>query len=120
MNNDTNITCILCPIGCEIRVNKKELKIIEGAKCKKGIDYSKNEILNPKRIITSSILVKNGDLPLVSVKTNNPIPKDKIFEIINKIKNKTVDAPIQIGEIIIKNILGTNADIIATKSVKKI
>jgi len=44
MNEETNITCILCPIGCEIRINKKELFIIDGAKCKKGIEYSKNEV----------------------------------------------------------------------------
>ena len=119
MNNETNITCILCPIGCEIRINKKELFIIEGAKCEKGIEYSKNEVLNPKRILTTSILVKNGILPLISVKTNKPIPKDKVFNIIGVIKKTSVNAPIEIGEIIIRNILETGSDIIATKTVKK-
>ena len=119
MNNETNITCILCPIGCEIRINKKKLFIIEGAKCEKGIEYSKNEVLNPKRILTTSILVKNGILPLISVKTNKPIPKDKVFNIIEVIKKTSVNAPIEIGEIIIRNILDTGSDIIATKTVKK-
>lgn len=120
MNDEANITCILCPIGCEIRINKKELFIIDGAKCKKGIEYSKNEVLNPKRILTTSILVRNGNIPLVSVKTNKPIPKDKIFKILKIIKNTSVNAPIEIGEIIIKNILDTGSDIIATKTIKKI
>jgi CxxC motif-containing protein len=120
MNDETNITCILCPIGCEIRINKRELSIIDGAKCKKGIEYSKNEILNPKRIITTSILVRNGNIPLVSVKTSKPIPKEKIFEILDIIKITSVNAPIEIGQIIIKNILNTGSDIIATKSIKKI
>ena len=120
MKDETNITCILCPIGCEIRINKKNLLIIDGAKCKKGIEYSKNEVLNPKRILTTSILVRNGNIPLVSVKTSKPIPKDKIFEILKIIKKTTVNAPIDIGQIIIKNILDTKSDIIATKSINKI
>jgi len=120
MNDETNITCILCPIGCEIRINTKELIILDGAKCKKGIEYSKNEVLNPKRILTTSILVKNGILPLVSVKTSKPIPKDKIFKILEIIKKTSVNAPIKIGEIIIKNILDTGSDIIATKTIKKL
>ena len=119
MNEETNITCILCPIGCEIRINKKELFIIDGAKCEKGIEYSKNEVFNPKRILTTSILVKNGILPLLSVKTSKPIPKEKIFKILKIIKRTSVNAPVEMGEIIIKNVLGTGSDIIATKTIKK-
>ena len=70
--------------------NKKELFIIDGAKCKKGIKYSKNEVLNPKRILTTSILVRNGNIPLVSVKTSKSIPKDKIFEILKIIKKSNI------------------------------
>ena len=120
MNDEINITCILCPIGCDIRINKKKLLIIDGAKCKKGIEYSKNEVLNPKRILTTSILVKNGILPLLSVKTSKPIPKEKIFTIMEIIKKTSVNAPIEIGDIIIKNILDTKSDIIATKTIKKL
>lgn len=119
-NKDAEVTCILCPIGCEIRVNRKDLSIIDGAKCNRGIEYSKNEIINPKRIITTSILVKNGDLPLLSVKTSKPIPKNKINQIIDIIKKKSISAPIEIGDIIIKNILNTGSDIIATKSIEKL
>ena len=119
MNDETKITCILCPIGCEIRINKKNLFIIEGAKCEKGIEYSKNEVLDPKRILTSSILIKNGILPLISVKTNKPIPKDKLFNILEILKKTSVNAPVEMGEKIIINILNTGSDIIATKTVKK-
>ncbi len=120
MKSDIDVTCILCPIGCEIRVNRKILSIIDGPKCKRGIEYAKNEIINPRRIITTTMYVRNGEIPLVSVKTSRPIPKDKIFEILNIIKSKSVEAPIEIGQIIIKNILNTNSDIIATKSIGKI
>jgi len=119
-NNDkTNVTCVLCPIGCIIKINKDKSFIIEGARCEKGIEYATHEILNPKRILTTSILVKNGNLPLVSVKTSKPIPKNKIFKILEIIKKKYVEAPIEIGEIIIENIMDTGSDIVATKTIKK-
>ena len=120
MENEETIICILCPIGCEIKVDKKNLSKMIGAKCKKGVEYSKNEIINPKRIITTSILVKNGNLPLVSVKTSKPIPKNKINNVLELIKAKSIEAPVKIGDIIIKNILETGSDIIATRSIKKI
>ena len=65
-------------------------------------------------------MVRNGNFPLVSVKTSKPIPKEKIFEILEIIKKTSINAPIDLGEIIIKNILNTGSDIIATKSIKKI
>ena len=120
MNNEIKITCILCPIGCEIIVDKKGLFIIDGAKCQKGIEYSINEVQNPKRILTTSILVINGHLPLVSVKTSKPVPKETFFKILEIIKKMSLKAPIKTGQIIIKNVLETGSDIIATKSIEKI
>jgi len=120
MNNDENITCILCPIGCNIKIKKNKKITIKDAKCDKGVEYSKNEILNPMRILTTSILVINGISPLLSVKTSKPIPKNKIFKILDIIKKTRVNAPIHIGDIIIKNVLDTGSDIIATKSIERI
>jgi len=124
MNNNNatkEITCIICPIGCKILVktDKKNCKIVGGNRCKKGIDYAKNEATNPQRILTTSVAVENGGWPLVSVKTSQPVPKEKIFHILEEIKKMSVKAPIKNGDIIIKNILSTGADVVATKTVKK-
>ena len=115
------ITCIVCPIGCKIIIETKgkNFKVLEGNKCKKGIEYSKNEALNPKRNLTSSILVVGGEWPLVSVRSSKPIPKDKIFDILKEIKKISVEAPIMIGQKIIENVAGTNISIIATKTINK-
>ena len=120
--DEKEITCIVCPLGCKILVKTdgKRFELLHGNKCQKGVEYVRNEALDPRRVLTSSILVKNGAYSLVSVKTNKPIPKDEIFNILKIIKNKSVNAPIYIGDIIIKNILDTGSDIIATKTVKKL
>ena len=122
MTEKKEITCIICPIGCKILVNKKKAKveICKGNKCKKGIDYAINEALDPRRVLTSSVLVENGEWPLVSIKSSRPVPKNKIFNVLKEIKKIKIDAPVNIGNIIIKNVAETGIDIIATKSIKSV
>lgn len=122
ITKDQKITCILCPIGCKIliKIDGKKIDILEGNKCNKGIEYSRNEALDPRRMLTTLILVKNGEWPLVSVRTSEPVPKKKIFSVLKVTKNIKLFAPIKSGQIIIKNVANTNIDIIATKSIKKI
>jgi CxxC motif-containing protein len=121
MSTKKDITCIVCPIGCKIlvEVEGKTCKIIEGNRCKKGLDYVYHEALDPKRMFTSSILVKDGEWPLVSVKSSRPVPKEKIFQVLGEIKKATVKAPVKIGQTIIQNVAKTGIDIMATKTVNK-
>jgi CxxC motif-containing protein len=119
--DEKNITCIICPIGCKIfvKTDGKQIAIIEGDICKKGIDYAKSEALDPRRMLTTSVLVKDGESPLVSIKSNRPVPKDKLFPILRQIKKITINAPVVSGQIIIKNVLNSGVDIVATKTIKK-
>ena len=120
MTDEKTITCIVCPIGCKIlvRTDGTRFKILEGNKCKKGIDYARNEALDPWRMLTTSVLVEDGEWPLVSVKSLLPVPKVKVFSVLEEIKKTTVKAPVKSGKIIIKNVADTSIDIVATKTVK--
>ena len=122
MTGEKIVTCIVCPIGCKIlvRTDGKHFEICNGNKCKKGIEYARSEALDPRRILTSSILVNNGEWPLVSVKSSSPVPKNKIFQVLEFIKKAKVDAPVTLGQNILKNVANTKINIIATKSVKKL
>lgn len=113
------MTCISCPLGCQLEVEVNETIKVTGNKCKRGEEYAKNEVTNPKRVITSTVRVEGGDRPLVSVKTDKEVPKDKIFEIMKEINKVKVLAPVNIGDIIIENVLGTGANIVATAKVMK-
>jgi len=113
-------TCIICPNGCRISVEYEgtNIKNITGEECPKGKDYIETEINNPLRVFTGSVLVENGDFPLVSVKTSSPIPKKylkKIGEITRRIK---VEAPVEIGQIVASNLLDNNIDLVATRKIK--
>jgi CxxC motif-containing protein len=116
------ITCIVCPIGCKILVKKNmnHFEVCNGNKCVKGVEYAKAEALDPKRMLTSSVIVNNGEWPLVSVKSSMPVPKNKLFQVLKQIKIANVDAPITLGQTIIKNVANTKINIVATKSVKRV
>lgn len=114
-----NYTCIICPNGCDITVelNNGIINSIQGATCKRGNRYVEQEITNPKRCISSSILLEGGVLPLVSVRLSNPIPKERIFDVMEVIKKSRLKAPVSTGQIAIANVLGLGSNVIVTKNV---
>lgn len=78
------------------------------------------EVTDPTRIVTTTVRVKNGSMPVVSVKTAQDIPKGKIFDCVEALRDVCVEAPVQIGDVILENVAGTGVDIVATGNVKQI
>lgn len=113
------LICIGCPLGCPITVemNGAEVVSVTGQTCKRGEDYARKEVTNPTRIVTSTVMVEGGHLDMVSVKTENDIPKGKIFDCVKALKGIRVKAPVHIGDIIVKDVAGTGVNIIATKEI---
>lgn len=114
------LTCISCPIGCHLQVDMEDGKVIKvtGNTCKRGQIYGEKECTNPTRIVTSSVEVANGKFPVVSVKTASDIPKDRIFDCVEALKGIKINAPVKIGDIVLKNAANTGVDIVATKNVE--
>lgn len=83
-----NLTCIGCPMGCPLTVKLEDTEVIsiEGNSCKRGAVYGKKEVTNPTRIVTTTVRVSGGTEPVVSVKTKEDIPKDKIFACVRAMK----------------------------------
>ena len=118
---EKTVRCIVCPTGCEIHVkNVNGELIVEGHTCKRGEEYAKNEFIAPKRILTSTMQVKNGLLPLIPIRTSEPVLKEKLNEILKEIAIKTVEAPIKMGDILIENVLDLGVNIIASRDLIKV
>lgn len=113
------LTCIGCPLGCSLTVTIEgnEVTSVTGNTCPKGDAYARKEVTNPTRIVTSTVRVENGTVSTVNVKTAADIPKEKIFDCANALKNVVVTAPVKIGDIILPNVCGTGVDIIAARNV---
>ncbi len=113
------LICIGCPLGCLITVNMDDGEIVSvtGNTCKRGDAYARKEVTHPTRIVTSTVCVSGGAIPMVSVKTQSDIPKGKIFDCVRALKGITVPAPVGIGDVIVENVAGTGVAVIATKNV---
>ncbi len=114
------LTCIRCPRGCQItaEIENDEVLEITGNGCMRGEVYAKNEIKNPRRVVTTTVSVKNGVSPVVPVKTNGDIPKGKVEECVVELKNVVVEAPVAVGDVVCKNVADTGIDVVATGSVE--
>jgi CxxC motif-containing protein len=113
------LTCIGCPLGCALTVKMEGGSVISvsGNTCKRGDDYARKEMTDPRRIVTSTVRVKGGILPVVSVKTKEDIPKNLIKNCLEQLKGIEVSAPVSIGEVVLSDAAGTGIPVIATKNI---
>ena len=107
------LTCIECPIGCEIEVELKNGKVasLTGNGCLRGKVYAEAEVVCPKRVVTSTVRAENGEM--IPVKTDKPVRKDAIFEVMQKINETTCKMPVVLGDILVENICD-DANLIVT------
>ena len=118
-----NLTCIMCPLGCDLVVRTDEESdigeiMVEGNTCPKGKNYAIQEMTDPRRNIASSVLVTGGELPLVSVRLTGAIPKSRIFDVMDELRRQELTAPVKAGQIVIKDVLDLGVDVIATKNIE--
>ena len=111
------LTCIGCPMGCEltVEVENGQAVSVTGNTCKIGENYARTEVSAPVRTVTTTALTEEGKP--VPVKTAGNIPKEKIFEVVDAVKGTKVRLPIKTGEVILADAAGTGVDVIATKTV---
>ena len=135
------MTCIMCPMGCELTVKTgADIEtgigtdtaadaaadtgsggiLVMGNTCPKGKEYAVQELTDPHRNIATSVLVNGGELPLVSVRLDHAIPKDRIFDVMAEIRKQSLEAPVKSGQVVIENVLGLGANVIATKHVERV
>ena len=120
------MTCINCPMGCQVTV-EYELKdgkanpgsfVITGNTCPRGKTYAESEMTDPVRTVTGTVSVTGGELPVISVKTDRPVPKDLVMDVADELMKIKAASPVKIGDIVAANICGTDANIVATSNVR--
>jgi CxxC motif-containing protein len=117
MKVEKEMTCIVCPNGCKLEVTYENTITVKNALCPKGVEYARNELMNPVRNLTSTVKVLDGVLPIVSVRSNKPVPKGRLAEIVRILRGVEVKAPVEFHQVVFSDILGTGAYIITTREV---
>ncbi|MEG0227501.1 MAG: DUF1667 domain-containing protein [Lachnospiraceae bacterium] len=115
------LTCIGCPMGCELIINIEEgtIQNITGNICKRGEVYGREEMTHPTRIVTTTVKTVDQASTRIPVKTKTPIPKNKIFDCMRALKCVAVTLPIKEGDVVVSNVAGTGVDVVATKNVNE-
>ena len=115
---ERDLTCIGCPMGCSLHVWwEGDVITVTGNNCPRGAAYGSSECTAPVRRFTGTVAVSGGVLPVVSVKTATEIPKDSVLAVAEAVRSIRVDAPVTMGDVIAENIAGTDAALVATKTV---
>lgn len=106
-------------MGCALTIEMEgnEVVSISGNTCPRGEAYGRKEVTNPTRIVTSTVRVTGGAADMVSVKTKQDIPKEKIFDCVKALRDVEVQAPVHVGDVIVSDVAGTGVDIVATRNV---
>ena len=112
----TELICIVCPQGCHLKVDEENGYDVKGNSCPRGAEYGKKELVNPTRVITTTVAIEGGIYRRIPVKTAGDIPKGMIFEIMDEINKVVVKAPIKVGDVIIENVLGTGVNVVSAKT----
>lgn len=109
--------CIVCPKGCHLKVDDEGN--VTGNTCIRGEKYGKQEAIDPKRTLTSTVKIKSELVKRLPVITSGDVPKDKVQEIVRYLDNVEVSAPIKVKDVVVKDVMGLGVDILATRSIEK-
>jgi CxxC motif-containing protein len=114
------LICISCPIGCRLTLVKDETSFqgykVLGNTCKRGVEYAIKEMTAPTRMVTSTVKIKGATLSRLPVRTTVAIPKERIMECMQIINSLCLDSPVDIGQVLVEDLFGTGAQIIASRS----
>ena len=112
----TNLICITCPKGCHLCVDEQNDYAVTGNSCPRGAVYGKSELLHPVRTVTSTVRIEGASIPRLPVKTNKPLPKEKMFDCMELLNSIEVHSPVHVGDVLAANILGTDVNIVSAKT----
>jgi len=116
-----HFVCVVCPIGCEIDVVHDGSKIIsmEGSKCEKSEEFVSQELIEPMRILTTTVRIQGSKWPVIPVRTDKAVPKRLFPRIMRQLRRIRLQAPVDILDVVARDVLHTGADIIATRTMPR-
>jgi CxxC motif-containing protein len=110
--------CIGCPLGCRLEVDEAadgEIVEVRGFSCRKGKEFAVQEHTDPRRLVTTTVAVTGARWPRLPVKTTTTVPRDRVLDVCAALRRVRVRAPVRNGDVIVADVLGTGADVVATR-----
>jgi len=116
-----HFVCVVCPVGCEIDVVHDGGKIIsmEGNKCEKSEEFVSQELIEPMRILTTTVRIQGSKWPVIPVRTDKAVPKRLFPRIMKQLRRTKVQAPVNMLDLVVRDVLRTGANIVATRTMPR-
>jgi CxxC motif-containing protein len=116
-----HFVCVVCPIGCEIDVVHDGSKIIsmEGSKCEKSEEFVSQELIEPMRILTTTVRIQGARWPVIPVRTDKAVPKRLFPRIMRQLRRIKLQTPVNMLDVVVKDVLRTGANIVATRTMPR-
>ncbi|OGN97051.1 MAG: hypothetical protein A2Z77_03080 [Chloroflexi bacterium RBG_13_51_36] len=113
-----HFVCVVCPIGCEIDVvyDGSEIISMEGNKCEKSEEFVRQELIGPMRILTTTVRIQGSRLPVIPVRTDKSVPKRLFPRMMKQLRRIKLQAPVNMLDVVARDVLHTGANIIATRT----
>ena len=117
--------CTTCPSECLLTVEVErsadgavvEVRSVTGNNCPRGDTFAHQELTCPMRVLTTTVAVSGGDEALLPVRTAEAIPLALHTQAMDLIRGLVVDAPIRMGDVVLKDLLDTGIDLIASMDI---
>lgn len=113
------LICISCPNGCHLKVDTEKGYTVSGNKCEKGEAYGKAELLHPVRVVTSTVRTSSAVTPRLPVKTDRPVDKARMMDVMALLNDVTAHPPLLCGDVILPDLFGTGVSIVACRDLQK-
>jgi len=118
---EQKLICVTCPKGCTLTVTQEGETILKvDAGCKRGQEYARQELTDPRRMVATTVKIKGGIHALMPVYTSKPFPKPRIHELLTVIRKTEIQAPVNLQQVLIKDVLGTGVDILASRQMEAV
>jgi len=113
-----HLLCIVCPEGCEMDIEEKDGELVfpKGI-CRRGQDYARQEVYNPCRVLTTTVQIEGGKIPMLPVRTQDPVPKGKLIEVMQRIASIVARAPVAVGDVVSEDVTGTGIALLACRNI---
>ncbi len=116
------LICIRCPLGCRLSAEwngKFENLTIAGNRCPRGAEYAKQELCDPRRIVTAVVRCNSAVQSCIPVRTDRELPKGLIDRLLNTLYQIRVEIPVRRGDILIKNFEDSNVNVIFSSTITR-
>jgi CxxC motif-containing protein len=116
-----HLVCVVCPVGCEIDVVHDGSRIIsvEGNRCEKSEEFVRQELIEPMRILTTTVRIQGSRWLVMPVRTDRAVPKRLFPRIMKRLRRIQLQAPVNMLDVVVSDVLRTGTNVIASRTMPR-